>query len=181
MSINNLDSIQYKLRQSLRAKRMKISVFCDGRVVVTVPRNFNNNLLQKFLFEKKAWISEKVRKFLKSPMRFVHISTKKDFLKYKNEVQKLVEERLSFFNQTYGLKYNKITIRNQKSRWGSCSRKGNLNFNYKIKYLPAEVRDYVIVHELCHLKEFNHSKDFWKLVSMVIPEYKEMRRKLKSG
>jgi predicted metal-dependent hydrolase len=154
-------------------------VFCDGRVVVTVPRNFDNNLLQKFLNQKKAWVSEKVQRFLKSPMRFVNTSTKKDYLKYKNEVQKLVEERLKVFNLTYSLKYNKITIRNQKSRWGSCSRKGNLNFNYKIVFLPAEVRDYVIVHELCHLKEFNHSRNFWNLVGITIPQYKEARRGLK--
>ena len=179
--MNESESIPYKVRQSNRTRRMKISVFCDGRVVVTVPKNYNDNILQKFLSEKKTWIIKKVQKFLKSPMRFIPISSKKEYKLHKVEVQKLVEERLEFFNQTYGLKYNKITIRNQKSRWGSCSRKGNLSFNYKIRHLTPEVRDYVIVHELCHLKEFNHSKDFWMLVAVAIPEYKEIRNSLRIG
>jgi len=174
-----LDKIEYKIRESKVAKRLRISVFCDGRVVVTVPRYFNNNILQKFLSDKKEWIIGKVQKFLNSPIRFMQAGSKKDYQNNKDEVKKIVEERLCFFNSTYGHKYNNVKIRNQKSRWGSCSRKGNLNFNYKIMYLPPEVRDYVIVHELCHLKQFNHSKDFWNLVSIAIPDHKLVRKSLK--
>jgi predicted metal-dependent hydrolase len=91
----------------------------------------------------------------------------------------LVENRIAYFNKIYNAPINKITIRNQKSRWGSCSTKGNLNFNYKIIYLPPELADYIIVHELCHLKEFNHSKKFWDLVAHTIPHHLELRHNLK--
>lgn len=72
-----------------------------------------------------------------------------------------------------------MAIRNQKSRWGSCSTKGNLNFNYKLAIIPSHLADYVIVHELCHLGEFNHSQKFWDLVAKTMPGYKEMRNELK--
>ena len=158
---------------------MRIAVYCDGNVVVTVPRNFPDSLLNKFITEKKNWIMEKVSNFLKSSVRPLRKSVRGEFKKYKAEVRVLVEERIKYFNQFYGFKYNKINIKNQKTRWGSCSRKGNLNFNYKIIFLDPELRDYIIVHELCHLKEFNHSKNFWSLVAQVLPDYKKLRDGLK--
>jgi predicted metal-dependent hydrolase len=177
--MDNSDSIQYKVRKSLRARRMRITVYRDGSVVATVPKNMDENLLVKFITEKKDWIMERVQKFLGSPLRFVRNSSKKDYQKYKAEARELVEKRLEFFNQRYQLKYHQISIRNQKTRWGSCSRHGNLNFNYKIVFLLAEIRDYIIVHELCHLKEFNHSRNFWNLVALTIPNYKQIRWGLK--
>lgn len=158
---------------------MRIAVYCDGSVVVIVPRNLPDNFLNKFIIEKKDWIVEKVQNFLRSPMRPMRKSVRGEFKKYKGEVRALVEERILRFNQFYDFKYNKINIKNQKTRWGSCSRKGNLNFNYRMLFLDKDVQDYIIVHELCHLKEFNHSKNFWSLVSQVIPDYKNMRNRLK--
>lgn len=100
----------------------------------------------------------------------------------KEAARALVLERVKHFNQHYGAKHGiihgKIAIRNQKSRWGSCSKKGNLNFNYKLVFLPAELRDYVIVHELCHVKEFNHGRAFWALVGETVPEWKALRKRL---
>jgi len=91
----------------------------------------------------------------------------------------LITDRVRHFNVHYDLPVRKIAIRNQKSRWGSCSKKGNLNFNYKLALMPAEIRDYIIVHEICHLKEFNHGRGFWNLVNETVPTYKEMRKKLR--
>lgn len=92
----------------------------------------------------------------------------------------LVENRLHYFNKFYNFKINRVAIKNQSTRWGSCSSKGNLNFNYKIIYLKPELADYLIVHELCHLGQLNHSKKFWLLVSKTIPNYviinKELRK-----
>ena len=87
--------------------------------------------------------------------------------------------RFEYFNKFYSYKWNRIFIKNQKTRWGSCSKRGNLNFNYRIALLPPEAADYIIVHELCHLKEFNHSRNFWKLVEQQIPNYKILHKALK--
>jgi predicted metal-dependent hydrolase len=171
--------INYEVRRSVKARRMRVTIHRDGRVVATMPRFLDLKILDKFVEEKKEWIIERVQKFLSSPLRFVKNSSKRDLKKYKAEVLVLVNERLEYYNKYYNLKYNRISIRNQKSRWGSCSKKGNLNFNYKILQLPPEIRDYIIVHELCHLQEFNHSKDFWNLVKVAIPNYVEVRNGLK--
>jgi predicted metal-dependent hydrolase len=104
---------------------------------------------------------------------------RKEYLARREEARTLVHEKLEFFNQHYGFKYNKVFIKNLRSRWGSCSRKGNLNFHYKILDLAPSLQDYLIVHELCHLKEFNHGEHFWALVEEVIPSYHERRRALR--
>ena len=104
--------------------------------------------------------------------------------KYKeNKVKALliIKDRIEYFNTIYNFKWNRIVIRNQKTRWGSCSKKGNLNFNYKIALLPPKSADYIIVHELCHLGEFNHSQKFWDLVAKTIPDYKEIRKDLRKN
>jgi predicted metal-dependent hydrolase len=91
----------------------------------------------------------------------------------------LVTRRLVYFNSFYNFKYNKVTIKNQSSRWGSCSRKGNINFNYRLALIPPELADYVIVHELCHLGQLNHSRKFWELVERTMPNWRELRARLK--
>ena len=101
----------------------------------------------------------------------------------KEAARALVRERVRHFVEHYsarhGIIHGKIAIRNQKSRWGSCSKKGNLNFNYKLVFLDADLRDYVIVHELCHIKEFNHGRGFWALVGETQPDWKALRKKLR--
>ncbi len=100
------------------------------------------------------------------------------YKKHKEAARAFVHAKLEFFNRHYGFSYHSVAIRNQRSRWGSCSKKGNLNFNYRLIELPEHLADAVIVHELCHLKEFNHSKAFWDLVGETIPDHKGRRKKL---
>jgi predicted metal-dependent hydrolase len=94
--------------------------------------------------------------------------------------REVVVQKVEQFNQYYKFEYGKIFIKNQRTRWGSCSSKKNLNFNYRIALLPAELQDYLVVHELCHLQEFNHGKKFWDLVGGQIPGYKELDKRLKT-
>lgn len=103
----------------------------------------------------------------------------KEYLEHKKIAKELAICRLEYYNQFYNFKYNKITIKNTKTRWGSCSRRGNLNFSYRIATLNSVLSDYIIVHELCHLGEFNHSKNFWSLVSKTFPNYIDLRNQLK--
>ena len=101
------------------------------------------------------------------------------YLKNKEATRVLVLSRIEHFNQFYLQKIGRVSIRNQKTRWGSCSRKGNLNFNYRLSLVSPHLADYVIVHELCHLIEFSHSKTFWALVAKTIPDYAERRAQLR--
>jgi len=111
---------------------------------------------------------------------------KKEYLENKEKARALVIEKLNFWREQYiqnhgiDLKWNKLAIRNTVSRWGSCSSKKNLNFSYKILFLTPPQQDYLIVHELCHLKEMNHSKNFWDLVAFTIPNYKNVRNSMKN-
>lgn len=100
-------------------------------------------------------------------------------IKKREQARRLVENRLSYFNKHYNFEINRIAIKNTSTRWGSCSSNNNLNFNYKIIYLRPELADYLIVHELCHLGELNHSKRFWALVAQTIPDYVEINKELR--
>ena len=102
-----------------------------------------------------------------------------EFLKYSDEARKLVLSRLGYFNKFYNFKYGTVRIKAQTTRWGSCSSKGNLNFNYKIALLPQHLADYIVIHELCHLGQFNHSQDFWNLVGKIFPNYFELKKELR--
>jgi hypothetical protein len=100
-------------------------------------------------------------------------------IKKRELARTFVENRISYFNKFYNFEINRVAIRNQGTRWGSCSSKKNLNFNYKIIYLKPVFADYLIVHELCHLGELNHSKKFWALVGKTIPEYAKINKELR--
>lgn len=173
--------IPYTLKVSPRARRLRLSVFRDGNFVVTVPRSMSENTIEQFIIQKSQWIIKKLEYFKGfSGMVFMR-STKKEYAEHKGRALVLAQTRLEYFNQFYNFSYNKISIKNQKTKWGSCSKRRNLNFNYKIVLLPEKMADYIIVHELCHLGEFNHSKNFWNLVAQTIPDHHEIRKDLKKN
>ena len=174
-------NVAYTFRQSRRARRMRMTVYCDGSVIVTAPFSLRENIVEQFILEKAAWLLAKISFFKQFKFRPVLRGGRRDYLKYKDEARQLASERAAHFNRTYGFNFNRINIKNQKSRWGSCSKKGNLNFNYKIALLPLSLADYIIVHELCHLGEFNHSRQFWDLVATAIPNHAQLRRELKAS
>lgn len=118
------------------------------------------------------------RKVIRLKRRKVRKPTK-EYKLHKERARALMHYRLQFFNTHYNFRIGKVAIRDQKSRWGSCSKKGNLNFNYRIVLLPEHLADYVIVHELCHIAEFNHSKNFFALVAQTVPDWRKRRTELK--
>ncbi|MEK7628957.1 MAG: SprT family zinc-dependent metalloprotease [Patescibacteria group bacterium] len=178
-----MNSIKYTLKLSKKARRLRLAIYCDGAVVLTAPHSASENFINQFVAKNTEWILKKLKDFAPRAHqpRAGKLSSRKLYIKHKDEALVLAQNRVNYFNQFYGFKFNKINIRNQKTRWGSCSKKGNLNFNYKIALLPAYAADYIIVHELCHLSEFNHSRNFWNLVAKTIPNYLAIRKELKRG
>lgn len=127
------------------------------------------------------WILPGVRIRVRKRRRTRARHTKKEqhhYALHKEHAREVIHERLNHWNQFYNLTYGRVAVRNQKSRWGSCSTKGNLNFNYRIIFLPEPLIDYIIIHELCHLIEFNHSKAFWSNVARTISDYTERKNQL---
>ena len=173
--------MKYTLRKNRRTKYMRLSVYPDGSVSVSVPWRMSQKAVERFLVSRATWIFEKLEYFMKHPAHTFIKGSDKEYKEYKEQARKIALERLEHWNQFYGFAWNKVSIRNQKTRWGSCSRQGNLSFNYKIATIAPELADYVIVHELCHLKEFNHSRKFWKLLEKTIPLYLEHRATLRAN
>lgn len=164
----------YTIRSHRMSKNVRISIRPDGTVVVTKPSRVPVKFAEAFVESKKEWIIEKLHTI--TP-RVVH--TKKEIEELKKKALHIAEDKVQYFNRFYNFSYKNISIKNQKTRWGSCSKQGNLNFNYKIALLPEKLADYLVVHELCHLGQFNHSQKFWNLVGEVLPEYKKLRKELK--
>ncbi len=174
------EEISYKIKKSKRAKRMRLAVYCDGSVVITSPFGIDSSLVEKFLADKRQWVFDKIRFFKSIDNKAIRVFSHKDYLEHKDDAYRLVRERVEFYNQIYDFSFNKIFIKNQKTRWGSCSSKKNLNLNYKIIFLPKKHQDYIIVHEMCHLKEFNHSRKFWALVENILPDYLDTKKELRN-
>lgn len=167
-------------KTSAVARRVRISVKPGGEVVVTRPRRVPLLVARLFVKRKKAWIDRSVQRMKKVPPPLGRAQSQAAFAAKKKAALAFVQKRLPEINQQYGFVYKKISIRNQKTRWGSCSKSGTLSFNYRIVDLPAPLADYLLVHELCHVAQMNHSRAFWLLVARAVPEYKKVRALLRA-
>jgi len=180
--VNMMDSgtSEYRVIRSKR-RTISIEINTDCEITIRAPRFVSDAEIDAFVKEKDAWIKKHLAKMKKRASENtgkIKLS-KKDIEELKKQAAKDLPKRVEYYAPIVGVTYNDITIRNQKSRWGSCSSKGNLNFNCKLMLMPERVRDYVVVHELCHRKEMNHSKKFWELVEAVMPDYEILRSWLK--
>jgi hypothetical protein len=169
-----------EIRRS-RRKTMSIEVTSDGKVIVRAPMRMSRAVIDGFVAEKAGWIEKSLRKM--ELRRENHGAQEK---LQQEELERLAEqaadvlaEKVRYYAQQIGVTYGRITIRNQKTRWGSCSAKGNLNFNCLLMLAPEDVQDYVVVHELCHRKQMNHSRQFWSEVERILPDYNLSRQWLK--
>ena len=165
-------------------KTIAIQVNPDLTVTVRAPRRMSDRDIRLFVQEKEPWIRKHVDQFRQrneqydsqglEPLTYAELHALAD------KALAYIPGRVAYFADKMGITYGRITIRNQKTRWGSCSSRGNLNFNCLLMLAPPEVIDYVVVHELCHRKEMNHSKVFWDEVAHVMPDYEKARLWLKS-
>jgi len=176
--------IKHTKKYSSRAKNISIKIQ-NNQVILIIPkaRFFQSQKkldlqAEKFLNLKEKWIKTKLKK---QTNPIFEDYSKETFLKYKVQAQKLCETKVKFWASKMWLSYNKITVKNLKSKWGSCSNKKNLNFSYKIIFLSEYEQDYLIVHELSHLKYMHHQKDFWDLVCKTLWSDKFRKYKIKIG
>ena len=164
-------------------KTVAIQVNKDLSVTVRAPRRATQKDIERILKEKESWINKHIEKMKEKKAQYDALEVKRltnaEIQELADKALLIIPERVKYFAKLIGVDYGRITIRNQRTRWGSCSSKGNLNFNCLLMLTPPDVLDYVVVHELCHRKEMNHSKAFWNEVEKVLPNYKELVRWLK--
>lgn len=170
----------YSIKINPRSRHLSIRITREGEVVVTKPVRISTALAETFVAKKANWIISKIhymRSLPPAPKKLTQVEIKI----LKEKALTIVRARVDFFNKFYKFNFKNISIKNQKTRWGSCSSKGNLNFNCRIALLAAPLADYIVVHELCHLGQMNHSKKFWDLVAQTVPDHKQHHVTLRRG
>ena len=166
----------------MRSARRTIAIqIKSGRVIVRAPLRMSKAEIERFVASKADWINKYLEASKKRQSVPVQPFTAVEIQQLADAALLDIPQRVRKYAAIIGVTVGRITIRNQKTRWGSCSSKGNLNFNCLLMLCPEEVRDYVVVHELCHRKELNHSPGFWNEVARVMPDYAARRKWLKDN
>jgi len=173
---HTLGKVHY--RKSKRARFLRLSIDSAKKINITIPRNSSIQSAEKFLHSKTDWV---LKQFVKIDQRnnFTLQNATNPNLLNKEVAKEIIRDRLSELSQIHGLSFNRSFIRSQKTRWGSCSAKNNINLNIKLINLPGELRDYVIMHELVHTKVKNHGQKFWIEMTKYYPNPKSIDKKLK--
>ncbi|MBI2439544.1 MAG: DUF45 domain-containing protein [Candidatus Moranbacteria bacterium] len=173
------DDVVCVVRKYRNAKCARIIFSPEGAVTLSLPRHVSYERGKQLLENRLEWIREKRKVLRESPKRFLFRGSLEEYRERKEEAHIAIEKLVEYFQKVYGVRCAKVSIRNQKTRFGSCSRNGTLSFHYRLLFLPKHLREYVIVHEICHLLEFNHSSKFWQLVGKTFPDYPLLRRELR--
>lgn len=161
--------IPYRLVRS-RRRTVEIQITSAGEVVVRCPTGMSRGAVQAVVEKKQDWILSHL------PAQSAPPFTPRELEALKARAREILSERVAYYAPLVGVDYGSVTIRAQRTRWGSCSARGNLNFNCLLVLAPPEVVDYVVVHELCHRREMNHGPAFWMLVEGVLPDYQARRQ-----
>ena len=169
--------IHYEILRSAR-KTIAIQIKPDGGVVVRCPKRMRSEEIRKFVQSKTDWIEKHVSAIRQN--REPSFGPE-EVAKLKKETMTKVESRAAYFAKLVGVEYGRIAVRAQHTRWGSCSSRGNLNFNCLLCLMPPEVLDYIVVHELCHRKHMNHSAAFWAEVERILPDHAKYKKWLKEN
>ena len=174
--------IEYILKKSHR-KSISIKINDDRKILIKAPYGTTVAEAENFLREKRDWINKQLSKLDDQTKlaKELGLLTPDDIRKLKAEAKRIIPERVKYYAEISGIKYKKIFIRLQKTRWGSCSVDGNLNFNCLLALMPLEILDSVVVHELCHRRHMNHSRAFYAEVLKLFPEYKKCDKWLKQN
>jgi len=158
-------TISYLIKQSKRSRRVRISI-SGGRVIVTAPLRVSKEHLDHIVADHEAWINKVIRRYQKMTAGVKlsrDIFNKKEFM---GTVKAMVEDRYRSIAAPFGVRLGHVAVKKMRSRWGSCSSRGNISINLLLGHLPFELLEYVVIHEICHLVHHNHSKRFWSLVAV---------------
>ena len=166
-----MEKLTYQLIRSER-KTVSLQITQEGELVVRAPKRMAKAEIDRFVESKRGWIE----KHAQNREQDVPKMTEAEFDTLVRHALEVIPEVVARFAPVVGVTYGRITIRNQRTRWGSCSAQGNLNFNCVLMRAPDDVVEYVVVHELCHRKEMNHGPKFWTEVERVLPNYRESRK-----
>ncbi len=177
--------IDYTIIKSNR-KSWSLSMSSDGLLTMRIPNAMSRQYAESLMAEKQNWIVKQYNKITeqkeKRPVSGLSEIQRSALEKrYREAAHSYFPERVKHYAAMLHVTYGKITIRDQKTRWGSCSSRGNLNFNWRLMLAPPRVLDYVVVHELCHRKHMDHSPAFWQKVAGILPDYKALRKWLKDN
>ena len=166
-----------------KRKTLGVEVSSDGRIIVRSPARLSKAEIEDFILSKADRLEKYLREsaLRREKMSSLKLFTDEEINEMADRALKIIPDRVRYYAPLIGVNYGKITIRNQKTRWGSCSANGNLSFNCLLTAMPPEVLDSVVVHELCHLKQMNHSKAFYSEVYRVFPEYDRWTKWLKEN
>ncbi len=173
---HTLGKVQY--RKSKKARFLRLSIDSSKKINVTIPRNGSLQGAEKFMHSKTDWIRKQLIK-IDHRNSFTIQNKLNSNLYDKEKAKEIIRTRLNELSQIHGLSFNRSFIRSQKTRWGSCSAKNNINLNIKLVNLPGELRDYVIMHELVHTRVKNHGQKFWAEMAKYYPNPKAIDKKLK--
>lgn len=166
----------YEIIYSSR-KTLAIQVTSDGRVIVRAPKRTPKSVIDRFLTEKEDWIQKHLEKSRPRPEAPVLPDAERR--RYMEIARDIFTQKTSYYASVMHVSYGRISIREQKTRWGSCSSQGNLNYNWRLIFAPEMVLDYIVVHELAHRREMNHSKAFYAIVESILPDYRQSQKWLR--
>ena len=170
--------MEYQIVRSNR-KTLAIQINQDAELIVKAPYRYSESDIEAFLMQKKEWIfkhTNRLKKQKSKSLSYARNLTEKEIRKYKEIARERFCEKAKRYAEKMGVSFHSVTIKEQKTRWGSCSSLKNLNFNWRLIFAPEEVQDYVIIHELAHLIEMNHSPAFWNIVEDTMKNYKVYKK-----
>ena len=170
--------------QVIRSSRKSISIEIKAdRIIVRAPQRMKLRDIYEFVLSKQSWIEKHVKVVQERSKHLENVTpfTAAEINALADQALKVIPQKVKHYATIIGVDYGRITIRNQKTRWGSCSSKGNLNFNCLLMLFPDDVIDSVVVHELCHRKHMDHSAAFYADVERVFPEYRRYQKWLKEN
>lgn len=168
----------------IQSKRKTIAIeIKDNEILVKTPNGMSRQEIVAFIYQKREWIEKhwQVVQERNQKMEQMEPYTMEEIRALAEKALVVIPKKVKYYADLIGVDYGKITIRNQKTRWGSCSSKGNLNFNCLLMLMADEVIDSIVVHELCHRKYMDHSPWFYAEIEKVFPEYKKCQKWLKEN